>query len=88
MGKNLIKYHIKRLHLTNESIVPNFDFASLYGEVGIVMSPGYRSTNPCLEVVLPSLLQARGFIRTITLYGAGGGIEPPIGDGLYHRRNI
>jgi len=44
MEKSFIKYHIKRLHLTNKSwggyFLPNFDYASLYG------------INPYVEMVL------------------------------------
>lgn len=97
MEKSLIKYHIKRLRLTNESAVaPNFDFQSLYGVVDIIMSPACN-TNPCVEMVLGDITEARtrhrinhGFrtLNTITLYGTAGGIEPPIGDGLYRRRDI
>lgn len=76
MDKNLIKYHIKRLHLTNKSVVPNFDFASLYDRV-------MPTLNPCGEILLPS---GRA-LSTISLYGTGGGIEP-IYESTYRRRGL
>ena len=74
--KNFIKQRIKKLCLTNNRMVPNFDYASLYdrvmvtggydaGELGLSMIPrGYTNTNPCLEVMLPthSSYRRRGYL--------------------------
>ena len=96
MEKNLIKYHIKKLHLTNKSIVPNFDFASLYdrvmptlsGELGVIMSPRHYNTNPCVEIPLNmNDSQYNRALTTFNLCDNDGGIEP-IYQSLYSRRRL
>jgi hypothetical protein len=96
--KNFIKQRIKKLCLTNNKIVPNFDYASLcdrvqvtggygVGELGLIMAPpGYINTNPCLEVMLDDLPSRGRFNTTIPRYTniTSNGLEPLFGS--YRRR--
>jgi len=53
MEKKLIKYRVEKLQFIKKPVIPNFDFATLYGEVGIDMSPRWSNpnNNPCVEMV-------------------------------------
>jgi hypothetical protein len=59
---------------------------SLYGEVGIDMSPRWSNpnNNPCVEMVLPASL------RSVQITSIGGGYSngiEPVYEGFYTRRN-
>lgn len=72
MEKKLIKYRIEKLQfIKKRPVFPNFDFMSLYGEVGIDMSPRWSNpnNNPCVEMVLPASL------RSVQITSIGGGYE-------------